>query len=408
MVCRFRFGLVMALVSLASAAHADDGDGPSVTAIRRGVKISGYLQADLIAWTDASKDEIDAAGEPINDERFLIRRGRVRAEYEGEHAYLMTELDANTIKGPLVRVTDAEAGLRLIGAKSKRAPWAAVDDPPRLIGTIGLFKIPFGFEVPQADTVRVFLERSNVMDAFFPGNRDLGARIQGAFGPLRAVGAVMNGQPISDRAFPGRDPNAGKDFIARVGIDQRIASATFTAGVSGLAGHGFHKGAAATMDTLKWTDTNMDDIAQPDEIVGVPGMEATPSKSFYRWAAGGDLLVRGPIRGLGELTVYGELVLAHNLDRSARAIDPIGAKHTLKQFGWYAAATQEIASRAVIGVRYDRYDPDRDGDAAKPVSTLAATAGWLWKPDWRLVTEFDHTRGATKNDAITARVQVVF
>ncbi|HWO23811.1 MAG TPA: hypothetical protein VNO30_33950 [Kofleriaceae bacterium] len=139
-----------------------------------------------------------------------------------------------------------------------------------------------------------------------------------------------------------------------------------------------------------------------------PGIRRRPRASFARWALGADLSLRAQIRKLGELTVYGEFVWAHSLDRSARAIDPIGAGHTLKQLGWYAGATQEIRSRAVVGVRFDRYDPDVEGEAARPVRTLAIASGWLWKPDWRLIAEYDRVRGATANDTLTARVQVVF
>jgi hypothetical protein len=42
------------------------------------------------------------------------------------------------------------------------------------------------------------------------------------------------------------------------------------------------------------------------------------------------------------------------------------------------------------------------------VHTYSAAGGWLWKPDWRLIAEYDHIGGATKNDTVTAQVQVVF
>ena len=43
------------------------------------------------------------------------------------------------------------------------------------MGTMGLFKIPFGFEIIQSDRDRLFMERANVMRALFPGEYDAGA-----------------------------------------------------------------------------------------------------------------------------------------------------------------------------------------------------------------------------------------
>lgn len=48
---------------------------------------------------------------------------------------------------------------------------------------MGLMKIPFGFEVPELDHVRPFLERSTVMRALFPGEFDSGRASAEATGP---------------------------------------------------------------------------------------------------------------------------------------------------------------------------------------------------------------------------------
>src|SRR5256885_5981121 len=42
--------------------------------------------------------------------------------------------------------------------------WQGPDShgPPLLMGTLGLFKIPFGHEVPELDPRRLFLERSTL------------------------------------------------------------------------------------------------------------------------------------------------------------------------------------------------------------------------------------------------------
>ena len=49
-----------------------------------------------------------------------------------------------------------------------------------------------------------------------------------------------------------------------------------------------------------------------------------PSRLTSWFAGCGELLVRVQVHPVGELTVYGEFVHAQNVDRSARAINPVG------------------------------------------------------------------------------------
>ena len=47
----------------------------------RQVELTGYVQADWVAYSQESVDELDpATGKPLNEERFVIPRARLRAE----------------------------------------------------------------------------------------------------------------------------------------------------------------------------------------------------------------------------------------------------------------------------------------------------------------------------------------
>ena len=59
---------------------------------------------------------------------------------------------------------------------------------------------------------------------------------------------------------------------------------------------------------------------------------------------------------------YAELTYAANLDRFTLVADPVVLNRDLRELGWYVAATQELSPWAAVGVRYDRYDPDRDAN----------------------------------------------
>lgn len=386
------------------------------------VGLAGFVQADAVAYHQASADEIDwATGQPINQTRFLIRRARVRVVADYRYAGGALELDGNTVAGPVARITVAEVFARVPQRDPSQPPWAIL--------VLGLTRVPFGFEVQEQDSVRLFLERSNVMRALFNGEYDLGAKLQGGWRFLRYQLAVMNGHPSGDRQLALQDPLRAKDVLGRVGADgplgRRVALA---AGVSALWGQGFHAGTPPTKDTLVWHDTNLDGQVDPTELQGVLGQPATPSQSFERWAFGADLRLTAQLPRLGELTLYGELVWASNLDRFLVPADPLALGRPLRELGWYVAATQQLGRWAQVGVRYDRYDPDADKTekvAASTVSrdltfsTLSVVAALTWGTYARLSLEWDHNTNALGrtasgapttlgSDAVTLRGQVAF
>ena len=156
------------------------------------VTLFGFVQADAVAYSAASVDEVNpSTGAPLNETRFLIRRARLRADADYGYLAGAIELDGNTVSGPTARITNVEV--------SACWPRCAGGKPPLVMATLGLVRIPFGFEVQEKDYVRLFLERSNVARAFFPGEYDLGARVQGGWRALRWQAAVMNGHPSGDK-----------------------------------------------------------------------------------------------------------------------------------------------------------------------------------------------------------------
>ena len=313
--------------------------------------LNGFVQADVTAYRRSSTDQLDAAGEPLNEMRFLLRRARLRAIVEYKWLFGAFEIDANTNRGLQVRPQSFEVGVRYVNPHRPSLPYLALH--------IGLVRSPFGFEVQQSDKDRLFLERSVVFGAWYPGEYDLGIRAYGGWRMLRYALAAMNGDPIGEKNFPGRDPNRSKDLIAYAGVDQQWKRVGLRGGFSVDYGSGFHKGTAAGTNTLVWKDANMDAVLDAGELTGVLGAAATPSSNFRRWGVGGDLGVSFKVPKLGTLWLLGEIVYGQNMDRNLAIADPSAAKRDLKELGWYAGFTQEITPYAQFGVRYDSYEPDR-------------------------------------------------
>ncbi|HEX8951924.1 MAG TPA: hypothetical protein VF945_08765, partial [Polyangia bacterium] len=323
---------------------------------RLAVTLFGFVQADGVVYSSASVDEVNpSTGAPLNETRFLIRRARLRADVDYGWVAGALELDGNTVAGPVARITNVEVS----ACWPRCSPGG--DRPPLVMGTLGLLRIPFGFEVQEKDYVRLFLERSNVARAFFPGEYDLGARLQGGWRWLRWQAAAMNGHPSGDKQYALADPTASKDFLGRVGAEARPERRVAIAGgISALWGTGFSRGTPSTKDTIVWRDANGDGQVDITEIVGVVGQPATASRTFSRYALGGDLRVAVDLPRVGPLTVYGEIVWATNLDRALYVADPIAAGRDLRELGWYIAVMQQLTRWCAVGVRYDRYDPDAD------------------------------------------------
>jgi hypothetical protein len=356
------------------------------------VRLSGLLQVDAVTFDQSSVDELDLATRaPLNQERFVLRRGRVGVEAHFGLARGQIQIEGSTAREPSVRVLSAELGLA----------YPSSDAIPLVEAALGLFFIPFGFETSELAPSRLFLEASTWSTALFPGRRDLGARVSGGWAFLRYALAVMNGNP-SLGPLSLRDPNRKKDLVGRLGADGRLfAWLRVSAGVSGLLGHGFHPGAAPTKDQIVVRDINEDGLVQLTEVTLIPGHPGDASRNFERHALGADLAFDYDLPRLGPGRVYGELAWAQNLDRGLFVSDPIAQGRDVTELGFMVAFRQHVTRHAEIGARYDYYDPDQDasrrhglhfvpGDAS--FSTLAAVVAWCSLPHVRVTLQYDHRK----------------
>ena len=387
---------------------------------RRGwqLDLTGYVQVDSIAWSQASVDELDpSTGEPLAEERLLIRRGRLRAEARREAMSAAIELDGNTQDGPAARLVAAQVG------------WTYErEGQPFVVVSAGLMKIPFGAEVPASERDKAFLEAPAVSRALFPGNYDAGVMVHGRYGVARWSLAVMNGAPVGDAQWRGEDPSSSYDVVGRLGAElagpQQLR---FEAGVSGLSGTGLHPGTPPIKDDIQWIDENQNGRVDPTEIQIVPGGPGEPSQTFSRGALGADVQVHWCVRTLGGGTAFFEAAIASNLDRGLVYADPVATSRDLRQLGFAIGAVQSVGPHVQVGARYDRYDADRDAldrqgldvvNVHKVFSTLAVMASARWH-DARITAEYDRERNpfgrgddgsptTRAADRVTVRAQVGF
>lgn len=381
------------------------------------VRLWWFTQGEIQSHQD-SEDQLQQGGRPLNQDRALIRRMRLRLAGDWDYAAGLVEIDANTIDGPSVGLRQAEASLQYRMAKGER---------PLVQASIGLLNPPFGYELVEWPRNRTFMERSLASRSFWPGETDLGVRISGGLGFLHWSFAAMNGEPLDERTpFPARDPNAAKDVVFRFATESEPqGDLVIAGGVSALRGKGFHPGTSATKERVEWHDANEDGVVQGVELTGIPALGAVPSLNFERWAFGADAQAMYRT-GLGVTTLYGELVVAQNMDRGLVISDPIATGIDARQLGGYVALLQEITPYGVAGFRVDYYDPnadvfDRRGGKLLPFSqaltTYSPMAGFVLPNRAKLLFQYDFVRDALardargvptdfRNDAWTLRLQV--
>ncbi len=398
---------------------------PGVTAlpVKPDFVFSGYLQGQYEAHQD-SQDLTRQGGSLLNQNRFLIRRGRFRIAKDWEYAQILLEIDGNTRSGPAMRFQKAEASLVYGRSKDK-------DQAPIAQLTIGQFDLPFGFELAYSPKVRWFMERSQASRALFPGEPDVGVRFSGGYSFARYALAITNGEPIDEKSgYQLQDPNSNKDVTARIGGEAKATRDIAVAGgISYNRGKGFWPGTDATKSTVSFNDPNGDGLLNPaTELGGTAGHASNPAKNFERWAVGADLefLLH---TGLGWTMLYGEVVLAQNLDRGlfvANPADPTGGGIDMREMGYFVGLTQEITQYGIVGLRYDVYDPNADVvDSRKgkllpysqKITTVSPLVGLVLPGRARLLFQYDFIKDSLardlrgvptdfKNDQWTMRLQV--
>lgn len=319
----------------------------------RGFSVQGYVQAQYESHQD-SEDQVQQGGTLLNRDRFVLRRGRLRVDGNWDFANLQLEIDGNTTNAPQLRI--------LHGFASVQIPSFKKDNPvPIAAFTMGLFDVPFGYELIESPRTRYFMERTQASRAFFPGEPDLGMWLHGGLSFVRWSIGLMNGQPLETKSgFPGLSPASAKDLVIRVGVDTHPRENLQIAGdVSALRGRGFHAGTDATKNQLLWRDLNEDGAIQPNELTGQAASSATPSQTFEHWAIGADLQARLETK-LGTTAFLAEVQIAQNLDRGLYVGDPLLTGIDVRELGFYVGLTQEITRWGVVGFRYDYYDPNGD------------------------------------------------
>jgi hypothetical protein len=339
--------------------------------LAKGVFLSSYMQAEYMSRQD-SEDALLPGGDLANRDGFGVRRSRIKLTADYQYAGGIVEFDGSTTGGGYnVSIRRAEVYLQY-----RKNP----EDRPLLQLAAGVIDTLFGYELNVSSRARPFMERSLIIRSIWPSPADVGARASGAYKWFRYSVQALNGQPrFTVDGFPGLAPTKGKDFLVKLGADVDVNDTMRVAGnISTLKGTGFHAGRQAIKGGVGWSDSNEDGIIQAGtELIPIPSRAERPGETFNRWAVGADLQVEFETK-LGLTQIYGEFILAQNMDRALYVSDPVVTGVNQRMFGFYAAVVQEITPYVLVGFRYDQYEPDSD--------LMETRAGRIFPFDQRIQT----------------------
>ena len=272
-------------------------------------KFSGYIQA---RWETAENkvDTSSTTGATGNNERFYIRRGRLKLTYDSSPlSQAVIYFDGGTDR--IARLLEAYVTLL--------DPWT-IDHRHAL--TVGQMNVPFGYEIERSSSVRELPERSRAENVLFSGERDRGVKIVSLWMPkVETTFGIFNGGGINDPVFPNTDPTKRKDWLARA----RVILGTVDAAVSYYDGRGIVP------------------VAGPGDV------EVT------RTRFGADAQVYYQLPNFGGGSLRAELYDGKN----PNAASPRRATDFL---GWYAMLVQNLTDKIQAAARYDTFDPNVDVD----------------------------------------------
>lgn len=321
----------------------------TVDALKK-IKLSGYIQAQFqSAESDAAASYAGGNFSTGVHNRMLVRRGRIKINYDNDLTQYVLQLDA----------TEKSVGIK-DAYVSVKEPWL------RTFGlTAGVFDRPFGFEISYSSSSRETPERSRLFQTLFPGERDLGFKLEmnapdGPLSFLNFKGGVFAGNGINV------ETDNNKDIIGRIGFQLPFydINMAIDGGVSGYFGN-------VTMASGKSLYT----VDSPEAATTSTGV-----KDVERKYIGADLQLYYDLPVLGGFSLRGEYIVGKQPGTSSASGSYTAAPTAdiyLRNFsGYYINYIQNLGDSWQFVLKYDVYDPNTDvsGDeiGANPAAKLSA------------------------------------
>ncbi|HLP18003.1 MAG TPA: porin, partial [Bacteroidota bacterium] len=357
------------------------------------IKISGYIQSQFQVADSDGIASVAGGNFPTGvHSRFAVRRGRVKFNYDNDLTQYVLQID----------VTQGGVGIKDAYISIKE-PWLRTFSL-----TSGIFDRPFGFEISYSSSNREAPERSRMYQVLFPGERELGVKIEATpeKGPLSIFnfkGGFFNG--VLNTA---NENDNNKDFIGRLGTALQFDEA----GLAIDAGASIYSGKVRSNSTQSWAVSGTQFIRDTTAF----------GKYFDRTYTGVDLQLNYDLPVIGGMSLRGEYISgkqpgtgSSNSFYNNGWISSTPAVNTPvynRNFsGYYVNYVQNIGLSNQFVVKYDVFDPNTDiegtGIGAAGTNFSAAdvkysTLGIGWVYHWDANVKFTVYYDMVKNEKVNA------
>jgi phosphate-selective porin len=350
------------------------------------IKISGYVQAQ---WESYGKDLVKT-NDPTNT--FYIRRARIKFTYEAlDGVKFVIQPDFST------------------GNLSLKDAYAVVNIPKLKDFTLwaGQFNRP-DYEVEYSSSQREVLERSRVIRTLYPGEREIGVKLEyiGSKIPLKFQLMAMNGNFTGSQA---KDVDSKKDIMARLVYSIKLPGAGI--GID-LGPSLYYGGNRAKTNPYNLLSNGIADSVNVGDYL---------DKKWF----GGEIQIFADL--LGGLAIKGEYIAGTNSTASTIASTATMAQkkadpNKINSFsGYYIYFIKNIGPKNQFVAKYDFYDPNSklSGDAAKnSLNYKTVTFAWQYylNDNIRLSLNYEMPKNETntanpknlKDNTLGIRIQAKF
>jgi phosphate-selective porin len=351
------------------------------------IKVSGYVQAQ---WEHYGTDLEKTNG---YNNTFFIRRARIKFTYEpadGVKFVLQPDLSTGNLA-----LKDAYAVVNIPKLKNVTLWMGQMNRPD--------------YDVEYSSSSRELLERARVTTTIYPGEREIGAKLEytGIKIPILAQVMIMNGNFTGTQA---KDVDSHKDVMARLVYSVKLPAAGV--GIDFGANHYFGANLAKTNQYVKNSDGTLDSLNNVWRYLD------------KNWT-GGEVRIYADV--LGGMSIKGEYVAGINSVASTIATTSTNAlkkasPNLYNNFaGYYLTLVKNIGAKNQAVVRYDYYDPNTklSGDAANG-ALYYKTWSFAWQyylnDNIRITAQYTMPKNETnasnpsdyKDNLFTVRVQAKF
>jgi phosphate-selective porin len=352
------------------------------------IKISGYIQAEFRNYQSGLVKTTD----PYST--FLIRRARIKFTYEvADGIKFVLQPDFST--GNLA-LKDAYAVVNIPKLKEWTL-WAGQMNRPN-------------YEVEYSSSQREVMERSRVIRAIYPGEREIGLKLEynGSTIPLKFQMMAMNGN------FTGKEPidvDSRKDFMARLVYSVKLPGAGI--GID-FGANGYYGGSKVKANPFVSTVNPL--------IVDSVAIGTYLDKKWL----GGEMQLFADF--LGGMAIKAEYMAGVNNYASLTGLTGTIAQkkadpNKVRDFaGYYIYLIKNIGPKNQLVARYDYYDPNTktSGDKSDKTELFYSTwtAAWQYylNDNIRLSLQYEMPKNETnttnpgdlKDNTFTLRIQAKF